>query len=67
MEAHGWLAAAYYMLNDEAKMNEQLAAIKVPEGGLHPVVLFQAAEILRDTRQFAQAEKLYLEADPIGQ
>lgn len=30
--------------------------------GGHPVVLYQAAEILRDARQFTQAETLYLEA-----
>ncbi|HEY4330255.1 MAG TPA: tetratricopeptide repeat protein [Phycisphaerae bacterium] len=65
-KARGWLAGAYYLLNDQGKMQEQLAAIKVngvaEGGGLHPVALFEAAEILRDARQFKEAEKLYLQS-----
>jgi len=63
-EARGWLAGAYYLLGfDETRMNKQLQSIKAPTpSGLHPVALFEAAEVLRDARQFTQAEKLYLKA-----
>ena len=60
-EARGWLAGAYYLLNDQAKMDEQLGAIQTGIGR-HPEALFEAAEVLRDARQFKTAEKLYLEA-----
>ncbi len=62
-EAHGWLAGAYYLLNDEKNMQAQLDAIKVEGGAIHPVALFYCAEILRDARQFTEAEKLYLQAE----
>ncbi len=66
-EARGWLAGAYYLLNQPDKMREQLEAIRVgaadgPGGGAHPVALFEAGEILRDARQFTTAEKLYLQS-----
>ncbi|MCL2639727.1 MAG: tetratricopeptide repeat protein, partial [Phycisphaerales bacterium] len=63
-EARGWLAATHYLLGfNAALMNEQLRAIKAPTpSGLHPVTLFEAAEVLRDARQFAQAESLYIQA-----
>ncbi|HVT82971.1 MAG TPA: tetratricopeptide repeat protein [Phycisphaerae bacterium] len=66
-EARGWLAGAYYLLNEPGKMKEQLAAIQVgdaasPGGGAHPVTLYEAGEILRDARQFTAAEKLYLQS-----
>ncbi len=64
--ARGWLAGAYYLLNDAAKMQEQLAAIQVGgaagSGSMHPVALFEAGEILRDARQFTTAETLYLQS-----
>ncbi len=72
--AHGWLAGAYYLTNEKDKMQQELLAIKVSDApatpaGLspefaaaHPEALFEAGEILRDARQFIQAEKLYLQA-----
>ncbi|HUO08929.1 MAG TPA: tetratricopeptide repeat protein [Phycisphaerae bacterium] len=65
-EARGWLAAAYYLLADEKRMQEQLDAIRI--GGatgnmVHPVALFEAGEVLRDARQFSKAEQCYLDAD----
>jgi tetratricopeptide (TPR) repeat protein len=67
-QARGWLAGAYYLLMEQAKMKDQLEAIRTPGGGgegaegLHPVALYEAGEILRDARQFTEAEKLYLQA-----
>lgn len=63
-EARGWLAGTFYLLNDRAKMQDQLAAIQVGGGGggMHPVALFEAGEILRDARQFQAAEGLYLQS-----
>jgi len=64
-EARGWLAGAYYLTNQKEKMTEQLNALKVGNGAdaaTHPVTLFEAAEILRDARQFTQAEQLYLQS-----
>ena len=47
-EARGWLAADYYFLNEHAKMEEQLSAIKVSVGGgRHPVTLLAAGDMLR--------------------
>ncbi len=62
-EARGWLAAAYYLLNQKDKMTDQLAAIHTDSqeaAGMHPVALFQAGEVLRDARQFPVAEGFYL-------
>jgi cellulose synthase operon protein C len=61
-EARGLLAGAYYLRSDSSRADEQLAAITAPQGGPHPEALFEAAEILRDARQFTRAEKLYLQA-----
>jgi tetratricopeptide (TPR) repeat protein len=65
-QARGWLAGAYFLLVEPAKIKEQLDAIHTPPGegadGIHPVVLYEAGEILRDARQFEQAEKFYLQA-----
>jgi len=58
-EARGWLAGAYYLTNNQQLADEQLDAIKTPAGQRHPVVLEEAAEVLRDARQFKQAEDLY--------
>jgi predicted Zn-dependent protease len=60
-EARGWLAGAYYLLNEPAKMKEQLEALRAGADGAagHPVALFEAGEILRDARQFITAETLY--------
>ncbi len=66
-EARGWLAGAYYLLNEKTKMAEQLQAIKTIEGDLHPVAIFEAAEILRDARQFIEAEKYYTLAQSLAQ
>ena len=57
--ARGWLAGAYYILADEPQMREQLAAIHTSSGRPHPGALFECAEVLRDDRQFTEAEKLY--------
>jgi tetratricopeptide (TPR) repeat protein len=63
-KARGWLAATYYLLNDREKMEAQLNALTLGAGGgPHPVALFEAAEILRDARQYPEAEKLYQQAD----
>ncbi len=61
-EARGLLAGAYYLRSDSLRADEQLGAIAAPQGGPHPEALFEAAEILRDARQFTRAEKLYLQA-----
>ncbi len=62
--ARGWLAGAYYLMNEKDKMEEQLKALTLGGGGgPNPVVLFEAAEILRDARQYPLAEQLYKEAD----
>ena len=64
-EARGWLAGAYSLLCQNDKAQEQLKALSTPDAGAvggHPVVLFEAAEILRDARQFTQAETLYLQS-----
>ncbi|MGN6371158.1 MAG: tetratricopeptide repeat protein [Phycisphaerae bacterium] len=64
--AHGWLAAAYYLLADNKRMQEQLDAMQTAGGApgeIHPVTLYEAAEVLRDARQFTAAEKLYLQAE----
>jgi predicted Zn-dependent protease len=67
-KARGWLAAAYGLLNDPAKTQEQLTAIRIQPGGpeglqaAHPVALYEAGEVLRDARQFPVAEKLYQQA-----
>ncbi len=61
-EARGWLAGAYFLCNDAKDAQPQLTAVTAPDGAPHPVVLFEAAEILRDARQFSQAEGYYLQA-----
>ncbi|MEI8197208.1 MAG: hypothetical protein WCI73_15020, partial [Phycisphaerae bacterium] len=73
-EARGWLAGAYTLLCQNDKAREQLAALKLPDapvagaaaggttGTEHPVVLFEAAEILRDARQFTLAEAYYTQS-----
>lgn len=61
-EARGWLAAAYLLNSDPHKADEQLSAMRGPDGGFHPVVLYEAAEVLRDARQFKTAEKLYVQS-----
>lgn len=61
-EARGWLAGAYYLTNNQPGMEKELSAIRVGERE-HPVALFEAAEILRDARQFVTAEKMYLQAE----
>jgi tetratricopeptide (TPR) repeat protein len=62
--ARGWLAGAYYLMNDKDNMDRQLHALTLGGGGgPHPVVLFEAAEILRDARQYPLAEQLYMQAD----
>ncbi len=53
-EAQGWLAAANVLRNDEPAATRILHARNVT-----PVTLYEAAEVLRDARQFAAAEKLY--------
>ena len=58
----GWLAGAYYILADEPHMREQLAAMQTSGGTHNPAALFECAEILRDDRQFTEAEKLYADA-----
>jgi predicted Zn-dependent protease len=57
-EARGWLAATYFLLNDRAKAQEQINALKV-EDRPNPVTVFEAGEVLRDARQFADAQQLY--------
>jgi tetratricopeptide (TPR) repeat protein len=58
--ARGWLAGAYGVLADEAHLQRQLAN---PDGGaVHPVTLFECAEVLRDARQYGTAETLYMQA-----
>ena len=59
--ARGWLAGAYGLLADDAHMQEQLDAMRTPSssGPVHPVTLFECAEVLRDARQFTTAETLY--------
>lgn len=65
-EARGWLAGAYYLAAQPALAAEQLAAVKTAEGAGHPNVLYECAEVLRDARQFDQAEKLYLDAAKVA-
>ena len=60
-EARGWLVATYYLLNENAKAEEQLAATQL-EGRPNPRTVFETAEVLRDARQFPLAEKLYKQA-----
>lgn len=58
----GWLAAAYYLTNQKDKALEQLNAVTADDGSAHPVVLQEYGEVLRDARQFAEAEKYYTQA-----
>lgn len=64
--ARGWLAGAYFLLSQPDQMKSQLAHARIggaAEGSAtHPVALFEAAEILRDARQFTTAEGMYQQA-----
>jgi tetratricopeptide (TPR) repeat protein len=64
-KAHGWLAGAYFLLSKPDAMREQLAKARL--GGadgedVHPVTLYECAEVLRDARQFTAAEGMYQRA-----
>ncbi len=61
-DVRGLLAGTYYLRSNTTSGDEQLAAIMAPQGGPHPQALYEAAEVLRDARQFSRAEKLYLQA-----
>ena len=60
--ARGWLAATYFLLNDATRGEKELVKGAGEGGTAHPVTLFEAAEVLRDARQFRQAEKMYQQA-----
>jgi|GEM_PF-1929662 len=53
--ARGWLAGAYYLRLQPEKAQAQLDAMKLSDGTVHPVTLYEAAEVLRDSRQFQLA------------
>ncbi len=56
----GWLGR-FTFLRMKAHMHEQLVAVRTSTGNTNPSALFECAEILRDARQFIEAEKLYLQ------
>jgi len=62
LEARGWLAAVYTMRNQPAKAEDQLNAVLTSDRTPHPMALFEDGEVLRDARQYPEAEKVYKQA-----
>lgn len=56
-EAYGWLAAAFFLRRQDDATNQLLASDHAT-----PIMLFEAAEVLKDARQFTAGEKLYRRA-----
>lgn len=56
-DARGWLAAAYLL-----RRQDEAAGKLLDDTSATPATLFEAAEVLRDARQFTTGEKLYQRA-----